>query len=237
MISFKEILNEKKQNETESKIRYLKLKPLEKYTLRIIPKSIKVNESPFIERLVYHTPSGSMDSPKNYGETDPVFEFLESLKSNPQNWTLCRRLEPNLITQVPVVVREYNNNQIYIWNLGKSVYENLLKCLSEYEDQNPICPLNGYDLEVYKDFNNHTQIRVIQKSYPLIPQTGIEVGNKEKIVDLVVQSSGIENRFKRIESDLWIEIYNELRSQYFNGEINEFSVSNIITDVTSSINI
>ena len=230
MISFKEILNEKKQNETESKIRYLKLKPLEKYTLRIIPKSIKVNESPFIERLVYHTPSGSMDSPKNYGETDPVFEFLESLKSNPQNWTLCRRLEPNLITQVPVVVREYHNNQIYIWNLGKSVYENLLECLSEYEDQNPLCPLNGYDLEIYKDFKNHTQMRVIQNPSQLIP-------NKEKIVDLVVQSSGIENRFKRIESDLWIEIYNELRSQYFNGEINEFSVSNIITDVTSSINI
>ena len=54
MISFKEILNDKKQKVTESKIRYLKLKPEEKYTLRIIPKSIKVNESPFIERLVYH---------------------------------------------------------------------------------------------------------------------------------------------------------------------------------------
>lgn len=230
MISFKEILKKKKEKITESKIRYLKIKPEQKFTLRIIPKSLKVKESPFIERLVYHTPSGSMDSPKNYGEIDPVFEFLENLKMNPNNWSLCKKLEPNLITQVPVIVREYNNEQMYIWNLGKKTYENLLEELSEYEDKNPICPLTGYDIEVSKDSNYHTYIRVIQNPSQLIQ-------NKEKIVDLVLESSRIEDRFRRIESDLWIQIYEELRSQYFDGKMNELSVQNIITDVTSSLNI
>lgn len=230
MISFKEILKEKNQRVTDSTIRYLKISPEEKFTLRIVPKSIKVNESPFIERLVYHTPKGGMDSPMNYGETDPVFEFIESLKTNQNNWKLCKKLEPNLVTQVPVVVREYNNQMMYIWSLGKSVYEKLLECLSEYEDQNPLCPLNGYDIEISKDSNYHTHIRVLPKPSQLIP-------NKEKIVDLVLQSSKVENQFKRLESDIWIMVYTELRSQYFDGYINEFSVSNIITDVTSSINI
>jgi hypothetical protein len=229
MISFKEILKEKKEKVTEWKIQYLNIRPEQKVTLRIIPMSLKVNESPFIERLVYYTSSGSIDSPKNYGEIDPVIEFLEKLKLDPNNWRVCKKNDPNLVTQVPVIVREYNNEQMYIWNLGKSTYNNLLEKLSEYEDSNPLCPLNGYDLEVTKDLNYYTHIRVIPNSSQLIP-------NKQKIVDLVLQSSQFKNNFRRIESDLWIEIYNDLRSQYLEGKMNEFSVSNIITDVTSSIN-
>jgi hypothetical protein len=227
MISLKEVLEEKGKIETR-KIRYLKLKRGEQRTIRIVPKSLRVNELPFMERYVYHTSQGHISSPLNYGESDPVYEFSDSLKMVHKRYDLGKNLEPKLTTQVSVIDRGNNGKRLFIWNMGKSTYENLLSELIKYEDDNPLCPVKGYDIILEKDMNDHTHITII-------PVSKMITTNHNKLIDLVCESSSIEDHFRRIDQNQWSEINSLLRQEHFFGNLDEGSFNKIFNQVTSSI--
>lgn len=227
MISLKEVLEEKGKIETR-KVRYLKLKPGQQKTIRIVPKSLKVNELPFMERYVYYTSQGSISSPLNYGESDLVYEFSDFLKIVHNRYDIGKNLEPKLTTQVSVIDRGNNSKRLFIWNMGKSTYENLLSELIKYEDDNPLCPVNGYDILLEKDTNNHTHITII-------PFSKMITTNHNKLIDLICESSSIEDHFRRIDQNQWSEINSLLRQEYFFGNLDVGSFNKIFNQVTSSV--
>mgnify|MGYP003125415184 CR=1 FL=1 len=92
-----------------------------KNQVRIVPyQHDKAN--PFLE-LFFHYDLGKRNylSPVTHGESDPVVEFSEKLKStgNSDDWKLSKKLEPKMRVYVPVIVRgEEGGKQVYAELLG-----------------------------------------------------------------------------------------------------------------------
>lgn len=226
MISFKEILKEKTPTQEWS---YLKIRNGETVQLRIVPKSLKVMETPFIERYVYHTKKGTVHSPMNYGETDPIENFGNELRlqRSGEQYKIGKLIRPMMMTYVPVLNRS-EGNRLFLWSLGLTTYTNLIENLSKYEKDNPLCPISGFDIRVHKDSNSHVHINVIPKPCKLSY-------NQNKLIDVIYQSNLIEDSFKKYSRNVWEEISDKLKKKYLEDLINQNTISEVICEVTSSI--
>ena len=226
MISFKEILKEKTPTREWS---YLKIRNGETVQLRIVPKSFKVMETPFIERYVYHTTKGTIHSPMNYGENDPIEDFGNNLRlqKSGEQQKIGKLIRPMMMTYVPVLSRS-EGNKFFLWSLGLTTYTNLVENLSKYEKDNPLCPISGFDIRVHKDSNSHVHINVIPKPCKLSY-------NQNKLIDSIYKSNSIEESFKKYSRDVWEEISDKLKTKYLDDLINQNTISEVICEVTSSI--
>ena len=121
-----------------------------KQQVRIVPYQHN-KDNPFME-LFFHYDLGKKNylSPTTFGESDPVVEFAEKLKStgNSDDWKLSRKLEPKMRTYVPILVRGKESEGVKFWGFGKKVYTELLGFMAD-PDYGDITDLNsGRDITV-----------------------------------------------------------------------------------------
>lgn len=144
--------------------------------IRIVP--LKENpDNPFIE-LYFHFEFGkkSFLSLKTFNEKDPVVMLCDKLRrtGEKEEWKMARKLEPKLRTFVPIVVRGKENEGVKYWGFGKTVYEALMKLVTNPEWGDVSDPVSGHDItvtfqtkeEVGKDFPV-TTIQALPKQKPL----------------------------------------------------------------------
>tara|TARA_R110000744_G_scaffold3594_2_gene13540 strand:+ start:1361 stop:2122 length:762 start_codon:yes stop_codon:yes gene_type:complete len=121
-----------------------------KNQVRIVPYQFN-KDNPFIE-MYFHYDLGKKNylSPVTFGETDPVVEFSEKLKSsgNRDDWKLGKKMEPKMRCYLPVLVRGAESEGVKLWGFGKTVYQELLQFIAD-PDYGDITDVNsGRDVVV-----------------------------------------------------------------------------------------
>jgi hypothetical protein len=173
-----------------------------KQEIRIVPYKYNL-ENPFIELRFYYYPTvnGAIKtflSPDVVGDPDPVLEFCEKLRSTgtKENWVLSKKYEPKLRTYVPIIVRDQEELGVRFWGFGKTVYEELLRKMSN-PDYGDITDLQeGHDVIV--EFIKNSPAK---KSFPetkidiRVKKTPAVDPNNEKLVKLLMEQDDILKLF------------------------------------------
>lgn len=141
------------QSSKREKIDYEKIfwKPANgSHQIRIVPS--KFNRAMPFKELLFHYGIGKypMIALSNFGEQDPIVEFVNELKksSDKDSWSLAGKLSPKMRVFAPVVVRGEEDKGVRLWGFGKEVYKTLLQ-LAEDEDVGDYTDLtNGFDIKV-----------------------------------------------------------------------------------------
>ncbi len=153
-----------------------------KKIIRIVP--FKENPKDLGKTVYVHYNIGKfpMLALTNYGEKDPIVEFSDMLKANndKEDWKLSKKLEPKMRVFIPVVVRGEEEMGTRLWEVGKTMYTELLKIAAD-EDYGDFTDMNqGHDFTVETqgkdttgtDFNKST-IRIKPKSSPITDDKGL----------------------------------------------------------------
>lgn len=154
--------------------------------IRIVP-SFYSPEYPFTE-LFFHYNIGKypMMALSNYGEQDPVVDFINELRktSDRDNWSLSGKLKPRMRVFAPVIVRGEEDKGVRLWGFGKKVYETLLQLAADEDVGDFTDVVNGFDLVVEQMAGNPyptTNVRIKPKITPLSDDnTFVEKALKEQ---------------------------------------------------------
>jgi len=121
--------------------------PVGKSQIRIVPSRFDQN-NPFKELFFYYgIDKPIMISPTNFGEKDPIVEFVKQLRgtSDKDNWRLAKKLDPKMRVFAPVIVRGEEDKGVRLWEFGKEIYLQLLG-LAEDEDYGDFTDISeGFD--------------------------------------------------------------------------------------------
>jgi hypothetical protein len=121
-----------------------------KQQIRIVPYQHD-RANPFQE-LYFHYDLGKKNflSPITYGNSDPVVEFAEKLKTsgNSDEWKLGKKLEPKMRCYVPIIVRGKESEGVKFWGFGKTVYTELLGFIADPDYGDITDPMGGRDVVV-----------------------------------------------------------------------------------------
>jgi len=121
-----------------------------KQTIRVVPSELN-EDLPFSEMLFYYgIGKKSMASPSNWGEKDPIMEFVKKLRQSDEkeNWTLANSLKPKPRTFVPVIVRGEEDKGVRLWQFGKNTYQDFLNLAIDEEVGDYTDILNGRDIKL-----------------------------------------------------------------------------------------
>lgn len=123
-----------------------------KSTIRIVP-SVENPDNPFTELMFYNRLSKfPILALTNYGEQDPVEEFIETLRAtdDKDNWSLSGKISARPRYFCPVIVRGEEDKGVRIWSISATIYKALLTIAAdeEYGDFTDI--QKGFDLVVEK---------------------------------------------------------------------------------------
>lgn len=106
-----------------------------KQVVRVVPS--KYNPSmPFTEMKFYYGIGRKvMSSPLNWGEKDPIAEFVKQLRgtNDKENWRLAKKLDPKVRIFAPVIVRGEESEGVRLWQFGKEIYEAFLQMAADEE--------------------------------------------------------------------------------------------------------
>ena len=86
----------------------------------------------------------------NWGEKDPVVEFTKKLRksSEPQNWSLAKKLDPKLRVFAPIVVRGEEEKGVRIFEFSKTIYMELLSIADDEDYGDFTDVVEGFDFVV-----------------------------------------------------------------------------------------
>jgi hypothetical protein len=142
------------------------------YQIRIVP-SMYNPTLPFTE-LFFHYNIGKypMIALTNFGEQDPIVEFVAELKktSDKDNWSLAGKLAPKMRIFAPVIVRGEEDMGVRLWSFGKVIQKTLFTLATDEEIGDYTDIINGRDLTVDKVAGNpypETTVRPRIKESPL----------------------------------------------------------------------
>ena len=156
--------------------------------VRIVPYKHN-KDNPFIE-LYFHYDLGGTKylSAISFGRPDPIEEFAQKLKSTGSNddYRLGRKVEANMRTFAPVVVRGEEKEGVRFWGFGKTVYQELLSIIADPDYGDITDPVSGRDVavefktaeETGKSFPA-TSIRVKPNQTPITEDASVLVSIKE----------------------------------------------------------
>ena len=107
-----------------------------KQLIRVVPS--KYNKAnPFTEMKFYYGIGSKkvMASPENWGEKDPIVEFVKQLRNtnDKENWRLAKKLDAKVRTFAPIVVRGQEDEGVKLWQFGKEVYQEFLNMAADDE--------------------------------------------------------------------------------------------------------
>jgi hypothetical protein len=143
----------KKEKIDYSKV-YWKPKEEGKYQIRIVPSKLDP-QNPFKEVFVHYVISKfPIFSLTNWGEKDPVVEFVSQLRktNDKENWQLAKKIEPKMRVYAPVIVRGEEEKGVRLWEFGKEIYMQLLGIAEDedYGDYTDISEGRDFTIDVVK---------------------------------------------------------------------------------------
>lgn len=128
-------------------------KPKEgKSVIRIVPwKGNPAN--PFIELYFHYFDKKTYLSPITYGNRDPIQEFAEALRNDPEKdpkerYAEARPFMPKLRTYVPIIVRGEEDKGVRFYSFGKTVYQEILSYIADPDYGDITDPKTGRDIVV-----------------------------------------------------------------------------------------
>ena len=118
-----------------------------KHQIRIVPSAYD-KSNPFKElKFYYGITNKVMISPLNYGEKDPINEFVQKLydTNDKSNYDLARKLKAKTRIFVPVIVRGEEDKGVRLWQFGQNIYTELLSMAADEEIGDFTDVTNGLD--------------------------------------------------------------------------------------------
>lgn len=118
---------EKKEKVDYSTILW-KPKSVGKYQIRIVNSKFD-KSNPFKEVFIHYGLSKfPIYALTNWGEKDPIVEFVKSLRksSDKDDWTMASKLNPKTRIFAPVIVRGEEEKGVRLWEFGNLIYKQLL---------------------------------------------------------------------------------------------------------------
>jgi hypothetical protein len=128
-------------------------------TVRLVP--FKDNPNYPLQQVKFHKDIVvmSMYSLSNWGEKDPIEEFIEAIKlearakkaageNSDEEWSLAKKLRPKTRTYAQVIVRGEEHLGTRLWEFGNKVEEQILKIVNNPEYGDIADPNEGTDLLV-----------------------------------------------------------------------------------------
>lgn len=118
-----------------------------KHQIRIVPSAFD-KSNPFKEvKFYYGITNKVMISPLNFGEKDPINEFVQKLydTNDKSNYDLARKLKAKTRIFVPVIVRGEEDKGVRLWQFGQNIYTELLSMASDEEIGDFTDVANGLD--------------------------------------------------------------------------------------------
>ena len=228
----KKQLNESKKKEKKSEAKKdVSYNPaVGKQVIHVVPNKYDP-DGQFQPLRIYYNIGGAkvMASPANWGEKDPIEEFVKKLKAsnNKENWLLSRKLEAKTRYYTPVIVRG-EEDEVKLWNFGVKLYQEFLN-LADDEEVGDYTDVNeGRDIKVTtvgKDQTgtdyNATTISPAMKSSPLST-------DKKMIKKFLEEQPNPLDQFKRFTFE---EVKENLR-KFITPEEEESEIEEDSTDST-----
>lgn len=122
-----------------------------KHVVRVVPSKVN-KEFPFTELLFYYNIGKlkSICSPLNWGEKDPINEFIKELKKSNEkdDWVLSKKLSAKKRYFAPVIVRGEEEKGVRLWQFGKTTYQDLLNLADDKEVGDFTDILEGRDIKL-----------------------------------------------------------------------------------------
>ena len=118
-----------------------------KQTIRLVPSKYTPS-NPFSElKFYYGITNKVMISPLNFGEKDPINEFVQKLydSNDKSNFELARKLRAKNRIFAPVVVRGEEDKGVRLWGFGQQIYTELLAMAADEEIGDFTDVANGLD--------------------------------------------------------------------------------------------
>ena len=117
-------------------------------TIRIVPTA---DGDPFKEYWFHYNlgqNAGFLSPKKNFGEDDPLNDFIRSLyqEGTEESIKMAKSLNARQRFFAPVIVRGEENQGVRVWGFGKTVYEQLLNLVLNPEYGDITDPQEGTDL-------------------------------------------------------------------------------------------
>lgn len=147
-----------------------------KHQIRVVPSAYD-KTNPFKElKFYYGITNKVMLSPMNYGEKDPINEFVQKLydTNDKSNYDLARKLKAKTRIFVPVVVRGEEEKGVRLWQFGQNIYTELLSMATDEEIGDFTDITNGLDFtletvgpESTGTQYNKTTVRAKRQNNPL----------------------------------------------------------------------
>lgn len=127
-----------------------------KQVIRIVPSAHNENRFSFKEiYLHYGISKGPIMALSNWGEQDPIIDFVNSLRksSDKDDWQLANKLAPKMRVIIPVIVRGEENLGVRLWDVGNTVYKQLLNIANDedYGDYTDVESGRDFTVEGSKD--------------------------------------------------------------------------------------
>jgi hypothetical protein len=178
-------------------------------TIRIVPY-IHNPEFPFVELPLYYNytlqgekyPS-TLLSPSFKNDPDPIVEFTEKAKAQNkdkaiEDWkktnAFIRKMEPQLRTYCPIIVRGKESEGVKFWAFGQGIYKELLAIIADDDYGDISDPKTGKDIIVEytpapnKETFAKTSFRVRAKSTVL--------SNDESVIESIKKTPEVSTLFK-----------------------------------------
>ena len=144
-------LNKQSSNSQGGERKQLFWKPsVGKQVIRVVPSKFN-KEFPFTEmKFYYGIGKKVMASPTNWGEKDPIVEYVKLLRdsSDRENWRLAKKLEAKTRTFAPVVIRGEEAEGVKLWQFGKEVYDAFLNMAYDEEIGDYTDIVSGRDIKL-----------------------------------------------------------------------------------------
>ena len=122
-----------------------------KQVIRVVPSKF-YKDNPFTEMKFYYGigPKMTMASPLNWGDKDPISEFVKQLRqsNDKENWRLAKKLDPKNRVFIPIIVRGEESEGVKLWQFGKLVHEAFLQMASDEEIGDFTDILEGRDIKL-----------------------------------------------------------------------------------------
>jgi hypothetical protein len=105
---------------------------------------------PFVERWFYYFTNPGILSPKQFGQQDPIDDFIRKLYSSgkPEDKQMANTLRPKMRVYMPIIVRGEEDKGVQIWSFGKILYQRFLSFFNDEEVGDILDPNTGFDLKV-----------------------------------------------------------------------------------------
>jgi hypothetical protein len=197
-----------------------------KYQIRIVPSKLD-KTNPFKEVFLHYGMSKfPMYALTNWGEKDPIVEFVKQLRStnDKENWKLSKKLEPKMRIFAPVIVRGEEDKGVRLWEFGKEIYMQLLG-IADDEDYGDYTDMNeGRDFTVEAVMGDiggrqglKSSIRIKPKTSPL----GTNKSDVEKWLEEQPNILEIQSTYKLTFDKMKESLQNFLNPEDASDEVDE----------------